>query len=586
MRTSLASLLALLAPCAASAQNAPPRPNVVLVMTDDQGFGDFGFAGNPVIRTPNLDALAADSARLASFYVSPVCTPTRSALMTGRWAQRTRAFDTYIGRAMMEPDEVTVAEILRDAGYATAIFGKWHLGDCHPMRAIDQGFEVALVHRGGGIGQPSDPPGGEAHYTDPILFRNGVAEQAHGYCTDVYFREALAWMRAEHAAGRSFFCYIATNAPHGPFGDVPDELRRRYLADGLGPERFPVVEPGHPLPAKVDEDRLARIYAMIENVDDNIGRLLAGLRAMDCLDDTLLLFLVDNGPEGRRYVAGHRGAKSEPYEGGIHSPLLAHWPGRLAPGVASDRIAAHIDILPTILDACGAPPPAGLTLDGRSLLPLLERRDDPWPDRTLVLQANRGDTPVPFHNVAIRSQRWKLVNATGFGREVDHVDERFELYDMAADPLELRDVARDNPDVVAALRTDYLRWWDSITATRPDPFAPPRIFIGTDAEPVTTLTHQDWRRDDDLRGWGMRGTWLVDVRRAGRYAITVRLPARRRGAELTFRCGDVERTIAVPGATDELRFELDLPAGPAALRTSLDDDAGRYGAHQIELRRL
>ena len=487
MRYALA--LTLLPTCVPGQTAAPTRrPNVVVVITDDQGFGDFGFAGNPVIRTPHLDAFAQQSARLTNFYVSPVCTPTRAALMTGRWCQRTRAFDTYIGRAMMEPEEVTVAEVLRDAGYATGIFGKWHLGDCHPMRAMDQGFELALVLRGGGIGQPSDPVGGEAKYTDPVLFRSGVREQAKGYCTDVFFREALAWIAMCREEDRPFFCYLPTNAPHGPYGDVPEDAYRRYLAAGLGAERFPATA-GAPAPTKSDADRLARTYAMIENIDDNVGRLIDGLRALGCLEDTLILFLNDNGPEGRRWLAGYRGAKSEVYEGGIRSPLWAHWPKRLEPGDASDRIAAHVDLMPTILAACGVAVPAGLRLDGRDLLPLLERRAQAWSDRALVIQANRGDAPLRYHNFALRTQRWKLVHASGFGRELDAPPElRAELYDMAADPYELDDVAAQHADVVAELRKTYDAWFDDVAATRLDAFAPPRIFVGSDAEAITVLT--------------------------------------------------------------------------------------------------
>ncbi|MFO1051073.1 MAG: arylsulfatase [Planctomycetota bacterium] len=580
-------VLAVVLPVAfARAQDpAAHRPNVIVVMTDDQGFGDFGCAGNPVIHTPHLDELAAHSARLSNFYVSPVCTPTRAALMTGRWCQRTRAFDTYIGRAMMDPGEVTIAEMLHDAGYATGIFGKWHLGDCYPLRAVDQGFEEALVIRGGGIGQPSDPPGGEGRYTDPILFHNGVAEPSVGWCTDLFFDGAMNFIAKCNEQRRPFFCYLPTNAPHGPWRDVPEAPYRRYLAEGVAPARFPETA-GAPAPAKLDEDILARTYAMIENVDDNIGRLIERLEKLGCLDDTLILFLCDNGPEGRRWLAGYRGAKSQVYEGGIRSPLWAYWPGHLRPGVASDRIAAHVDLMPTILDACGVTVPQGLRLDGRSLWPLLTEKDADWSDRELVIQANRGDAPLRYHNFALRTQRWKLVNATGFDRELDAPPPFApELYDMEADPYELHDVAKDHPDLVADLRKRYDAWFDDIAATRPDPFSPPRIFVGSDAEQVTVLTRQDWRRTPETQGWGAQGSWSIDVRTAGRYGITVRTPARRHARIGTFHCGTTAQDFTFDVGAPEARFEVELHEGPASLRVDLRDDDGSFGAHQVELHR-
>ena len=206
-------------------------PNVVLIMTDDQGYGDFGATGNRVIQTPHLDQLATQSVQLSHFYVSPVCSPTRASLMTGRYNYRTRCIDTWIGRSMMDPNETTVAEVLQGAGYRTGIFGKWHLGDCYPMRPNDQGFHESLVHKGGGLAQPSEPLENKRRYTDPILFKNGQQVQTKGYCTDVYFDHALEFIKRSHQSNKPFFTYIATNAPHGPFHDVPgkviDELQTK-----------------------------------------------------------------------------------------------------------------------------------------------------------------------------------------------------------------------------------------------------------------------------------------------------------------------------------------------------------------------
>lgn len=563
------------------------RPNIILIMTDDQGYGDFGVAGNPAVETPNLNALAARSARMTQFYVSPVCAPTRASLMTGRYNYRTRVVDTYLGRAMMEPKETTVAEALAEAGYATGIFGKWHLGDNYPLRPQDQGFEEVLVHRGGGIGQPSDPPGAEGQYTDPILFRNGEKEQMDGYVTDLYFEEAMRWAEGVHEEGQPFFAYISTNAPHAPFDDVPQELYERYSARDLGG-----ASPQH---AGVDVgageenlDTLARIFAMITDIDQNVGRLFDWLGAQGLTRRTMVVFLTDNGPNTRRYVAGMRGKKSEVYEGGIRSPLWIHWPGQLEAGRTSGRIAAHIDVMPTLLEAAGAPRPDSLEMDGRSLLPLLQGARPPdWPDRRLFIQAHRGNVPVPYHNVAVRSRRWKLVSPSGF-QETDLPAEGpdFELYDMRRDPMETEDRSEERPEVVAQLRTAYDRWFDDVSHTRPDNFAPPRITVGTAQENPVVLTRQDWRHESG-RPWGRnsQGHWLLRVESAGPYDVRFRLQGESEGGGTALlKAG--EKTYREPleeGARGVTFEAVELPHGEVRLDAVLRQEGQTRGPHQVVL---
>ena len=265
MVVSLAYLLAGFLPDTLAAE----RPNVVVIMSDDQGGGDYGFVGNDVIRTPELDAMHQRSGFLNRFYVSPVCAPTRASLMTGRYNYRTRCIDTFVGRAMMDSDEVTMAEFLRAAGYRTGIYGKWHLGDNYPLRAMDQGFQDSLVHRGGGIGQPSDPIGAEGKYTDPTLFKNGVETPMKGYCTDIYFDAAMDFISKSAKNDRNFFTYIATNAPHGPFHDVPQELYEEYLKTDFSPILINKLKPNR---MKQEHDKLARIAAMITNIDEKVLR--------------------------------------------------------------------------------------------------------------------------------------------------------------------------------------------------------------------------------------------------------------------------------------------------------------------------
>lgn len=581
------ALIGIITSCASPEAGRSDAPNIILVITDDQGVGDFGFQGNPVIQTPHLDAMAAKSAQLSNFYVSPVCAPTRASLMTGRYNYRTRAIDTYIGRAMMEPDEITIAELLQANGYATGIFGKWHLGDNYPMRPQDQGFQKSLVHRGGGIGQPSDPPGGEGKYTDPILFEDGVSKAMKGYCTDLYFDAALNWID-RRSKNQPFFAYIPTNAPHGPYHDVPQDLYDQYVAMDLSHNLFP-EDVGHPLPDEMNADRLARIFAMITNIDQNMGRLFERLESMGIAENTLVLFMVDNGPNTRRYVGGYRGMKTDVYEGGIRSPLLAHWPSRLSPGVASDRRAAHIDLTPTLLDAAGIDAPEIAAMDGRSLLPLLERSTNSWTDRPLVIQTHRGDTPVRYHHFAALTQNWKLLNSSGFGRDSLISDPSFELYDLKNDPYEMENVASRYPDTLLYMIDAYDAWFDDVSSTRPDNYAPPRIVIDPEIEPITVLTRQDWRYPGTHGEWGWDrdalGYWLIDVAKPGTYTIDWRFdPDSTAGSgQLIVNGTSYDTQLAAGAAT--ARFEnIALPAGPIKIEAELTHAGKVRGIHQMDLR--
>lgn len=575
-----------LAGCSAGLRRsqAQTRPNVILMITDDQGYGDFGYMGNPVLKTPALDTMARQSAHMSQYYVSPVCAPTRACLMTGRYNYRTRAIDTWIGRAMMEPEEVTLAETLSGAGYATGLFGKWHLGDNYPMRPQDQGFDEVLMHRGGGIGQPADPPGGEGKYTDPILFHNGKETQCQGYCTDVYFDSALAWMDKQVQADKNFFIYLPTNAPHGPFHDVPQQWYEYYKGIDLSSTQFPQTE-GHPLPETQDTDRLARIFAMISNVDDNVSKLFARLKKLGQLNNTLVIFMVDNGPNSRRYVAGMAGMKSNVHEGGVRSPLYLHCPSKLRAGKTSDRVVAHIDILPTVLDACEVEAPRDVALDGRSFWPLLTEESSAWPDRTITIQAHRGDVPMRYHNFMIRNQRWKLLHNSGFGKESYRGEPKFELYDMQADPLEMQDLAAERPDQVAIMKRAYDVWFDDVSHTRPDNYGPPRIHVGTAHENPVVLTRQDWRHIQG-RPWAgnSNGVWKLYVAHAGEYNVRLRLKDNKGKGTSTLKIGRAQWTQPYGADAQEILFEhLTLRTGNTDLMATLNTGDQTFGPHQVDV---
>lgn len=523
------------------------RPNVVILITDDQGYGDLSIHGNPHLKTPHLDSIGRDGARFTQFHSNPVCSPTRASLMTGRYYYRTGVVDTYIGRSMMAPDEVTIAEVLRGAGYRTGLFGKWHLGDHYPMRPIDQGFERAVNHFGGGIGQPSDPPGGESYF-NPLMQVNGQPQRFNGYCTDVIFAEAMKFI--EDNRNQPFFTYIAANAPHTPL-EVTEALAEPYRKVGL-------------------DDVTARIYGMVENIDTNTGQLLALLKRLKLDQDTIVFYMTDNGPQQKRFNAGMRDLKGTVYEGGIRVPGFLRWPSRVKPGTEIPQLAAHIDIAPTLAEACGASMPTDRTIDGRSLLPLLDGKSG-WPDRTLFFQWHRGDAPQMWRQACARTQTWKLVNNS-------------ELYNLEADPAESRNVAAGHPDVAAKLSREYEAWFRDVCSTRG--FAPIRIPVGTEHENPVTLSRQDWRTSDE--GWGANaiGHWEIDIARAGRYELSFRIAAGSNG-KLALRLGGKELEFPISGGILELVLPpIDLPAGSTRLEPVLHYRDRRAGVQFATLKRL
>ena len=553
-------------------------PNIILVMTDDQGYGDLGITGNPILETPHIDAMAGRSASLERFYVSPVCSPTRACLMTGRYNYRTRVVDTWIGRSMMEPEEVTIAEVLGEAGYATGIFGKWHLGDCYPMRPQDQGFAESLVHKGGGLAQPSEPFENERRYTDPYLFHNGTQVKTEGYCTDVYFDAALNFMTEQHQQGQPFFAYIPTNAPHGPFHDVPADLREKYaemdLSAVFGNQEFNDRQ----------KEIAINVFAMVENIDQNMGKLFARLEELGITHNTLVIFMIDNGPVGGRYNGGLRSGKTDVYEGGIRSPFFAQWPDRLKAGTQSNRIAAHIDLLPTLAEAAGVSLSDNQKVDGKSILPLLEGKDKNWPDRQLFIQSHRGDRPVRYHHFAAITQDWKLLRSSGFGRDTLPDDVKpFELYNVSSDPGEKTDVSSNNPQKVQELTRAYETWFDDVSQTRPHNYDPPRIVIGTDHEEVTVLTPQDWRNTEGAV-WGKEGSWLLTVAQPATFEIRVqtRLPEE----SIHLKIGD--KILGNPSMREEnisVFSSVQLEAGDIELKTIRNQNKGWQNTLHVSMHR-
>lgn len=419
---------------------AGSRPNVILIIADDLGYGDLSCHGNPVIRTPHLDRLAAEGLRHRAFHVSPTCAPTRCALLTGRHEFRSGVTHTIAERERLAPAAVTFPELLARAGYATGIFGKWHLGDEAAYRPDRRGFAEYLIHGAGGIGQTfpgscGDAPGNS--YFGPVLLRNGVFEKTTGYCADEFFNRALAWIDSVRGQG-PFYCHIATNTPHAPL-ICPPKYEARFQGRGLTADQ-------------------AKFYGMVANLDDNVGRLLDHLARQGLERDTLVLFLNDNGgtvgvPIGN---AGMRGHKGTPYEGGTRACLFARWPDRLAPREVPE-LTAHLDLFPTLAALAGAELPAGLELDGYSLLPLWQASDATWPARSLVTHVGRwpaGEArQSQYRQASVRRGPWQLVFTGEPGGA---------LYHLVEDPAATRDRAAEEPALAAELRAYFDRWWAEI----------------------------------------------------------------------------------------------------------------------------
>jgi arylsulfatase A-like enzyme len=496
------------------------RPNIILIVTDDQGYGDMGYHGNNTIKTPQLDNFASESTEFTHFYAAPAC--------------RTGVIHTSRGGAKMHSEEQTLAELFTEAGYRTGIFGKWHLGDNYPMRAMDQGFQESLVHKSGGLCQTPDLPN---DYFNPKLWQNGKPVQPEGYCTDIFTDAAIRFIESNH--NNPFFVYLPTNAPHTPL-IVGEEYSQPYVKMGLDP-------------------KISKIYGMMTNIDDNLGRILNALGRLELNDQTIVIFMSDNGPEGERYNSGLRGQKTSVYEGGIRVPFFIRWPGRIEAGGKIDRIAAHIDIFPTLLDLCGIESPKNTLIDGVSLYPLLSGSTDEWPDRNLVFQFHRGMIPQRYQNCAVRSQKYKMVSKHGKTKERDTglplLKPEFELYDIENDPGEKDDIALKNSKIVDRMQGIYETWFNEMRQSRE--FEPGWILIGSEHEnPMHLCRYQDSHYTD-----GMPQGWPVKIIHAGKYEIAVNRSGYIKKGRLSLKINDYFESHDLEHGTNKSVFELPKTTG-------------------------
>ncbi len=586
------------------------QPNVIIVITDDQGRGDLGCYGNEVIRTPNLDKFYDNAIRFNNFHVSTTCAPTRSSLMTGRHTNRVNCFHTISGRSLLFEDETIMAEVFAENGYATGMFGKWHLGDNYPFRPEDRGFQEVVRHGGGGITQGPDYWGND-YFDDTYWFcekgsAKTVTKKFNGYCTDVFFSEALRFI--EENKEDPFFCYISTNAPHGPL-NVPEEYLSLYQ----------------------DENRILdnqkRFYGMITNIDDNFEKLQNKLENLGLSENTLLVFMTDNGTAAGRqriingekygYTGGLRGAKGSQYEGGHRVPFILQWPGGgLTGGRDIDELVAHYDVLPTFVDLLGLKFNPGKKLDGISLVPLLKKKsENNWANRILYIDTQRLTNLVKGRNYAVMDNNWRLID----GKELYNVN-------IVADPMETgqtNNVIDQYPEVAERLAVGYEKWWNSFNASELNSrYA--YIKVGTPYENPTRISAHDmltgrlgmaWHQHGAVLAVQAYGRWKIEFAESGNYKISLRRFSRESGLgfndefpakedkietqnempasnnlgfkEAYLYVADFEKSAEIKNNDEEINFTMRLPKGKFDLEARLFDKEGKaYPVYYLYIEKL
>lgn len=591
---SVIFLFAITTGCA----NESERPNVIIIMTDDQGYGDLGCHGNDLIKTPHLDQLYNKSTRLTNYHVSPTCAPTRAAMLTGHYANRTGVWHTIGGRSLLRENEVTLADVFKENGYSTAIFGKWHLGDNYPFRPQDRGFDEVLTHGAGGVGQTPDYFDND--YYDDTYFHNGKPEKYEGYCTDIWFKNALRYIEEKKA--NPFLCYIAPNAPHGPF-----YINENYAAQYRNNPNIPNPE----------------FYGMITNIDDNIGLLISKLEELGIAENTIVIFTTDNGTAAgvslngkgsdgfvkNGHNNGMRGKKSSMYEGGHRVPFFIHWPkGGIKKGIDISELTAHVDLFPSLIELCRLKSEKNLDFDGTSLAKLLTGKKERLEKRHLITDSQRIEYPKKWRRSSVMQGDWRLINGE-------------ELYDLSVDPEQTTNIADNHPDKVIELKNAYKEWWSDISPSFENM---PRIKIGSEKENPAVLTCHDWHAEGQVpwhHGWIRKGLinngyWAINIQQKGRYKFTL---SRWPKETSTLLIGALDPRTALEGTTvDEspagvsldiveagisingieksmhtnendtkAEFIMDLESGDTQLKTWFKlEDEQTLGAYYVEVERL
>ena len=577
-----------------------PQPNVILIITDDQGYGDIAAHGNTIIQTPNMDKLYKESVRLTNFHSGTTCAPSRSGLMSGADGNRAGVWHTIGGCNILREKFVTMPDVFKANGYATAMYGKWHLGDAYPYLPEDRGFDEAVYHGAGGVGQT--PDFWENDYFDDTYFRNGVPEKFEGYCTDVFFQEAINFI--ERKKDEQFFVYLSTNAPHGPFN-----VEKKYY--DIYKDESSISE------------RQKTFNGMITNIDDNMAVLDEILEELGIKDNTILIFTTDNGTasgieikngEVKGYNAGMRGKKSSQYEGGHRVPFFIRWKnGKIDGGYDVNQLAMNFDVMPTLMDLCQLTKLPGTSIDGSSLAPLMTKEAKEWPHRYCVVDNNRRQQPRKWQKCAVMDDEWRLINGK-------------ELYNIRKDIGQENNLASQYPEKVQEMRQAYEHWWD-YTSRDFGHFEAYKIGVPHIKEHTITVhdlhtfTQVPWFQShvrNPKRGKKpalSNGFWMIDVQEAGEYEITMSRWPRESGlgfSDTTPKLGvesnyydtmpagivlDIEKaTLSIEGLFKEqkvdmsqkdITFKAYLPEGRKQMQAYFTDEEGvEFAAFYLYIEKL
>ena len=500
-----------------------PRPNVVIFLADDQGWGDLSLTGNKNFATPNIDSLARDGASFQQFMVCPVCAPTRAEFLTGRYHPRGDVWGVSTGGERLNLDEETIAEVFRKAGYATAAFGKWHNGTQYPYHPLGRGFDEYYGFTSGHWGS----------YFSPMLDHNGKITTGQGYLVDDLTDHAISFI--EDHKEQPFFCYIPYNVPHSPM-QVPDDV--------YAPFKDKPITMRNRDPQKEDVEFTRAALAMCKSIDNNVGRVLKTLEQNQLSDNTIVVYFSDNGPNSWRWNDGLRGKKGDTDEGGVRSPLLIRWPGQIPQGTKVVPIASAIDLLPTLTGLAGIPLKTKKPIDGKSLVPLLTGASKTMPERMIFNHWNG--------RVSVRTPKYRL-------------DDQGRLYDMLKDPGQNNDISKEQPEVAKKLREAVAEWKQEMkTDERKDdrPF-----LIGAEQFPITQLPARDGRPHGKIKrsapapncsfftNWIDENdtiTWDVDVKTAGTYQVEVYYTAPKDsvGSEIDMTCGRSKLNFTIQEANN------------------------------------